>query len=74
MSWEDELGYCQSKAHRRDVIEKEGKISEFPKVKEQVNPLKETINDDIEQLRISNNQQDAKIGQKLLVPTSFLWL
>jgi hypothetical protein len=57
---EDEIAYCQK---LMDVIEKEGSISEFPKVKEQLNLLKETVADDIEQLRISEDP-DAKVGHK----------
>ncbi|MBP1966772.1 IS1182 family transposase [Paenibacillus aceris] len=57
---EDEISYCHKLI---SVIEKEGSISEFPKVKEQLNFLKETIIDDIEQLRISQDQ-DARIGHK----------
>ena len=57
---EDEITYCQK---LMDVIENEGHISEIPKVKEQLNLLKETVADDIEQLRISEDP-DAKIGHK----------
>ncbi|WP_212974202.1 transposase, partial [Bacillus sp. J14TS2] len=57
---EDEMIYCQK---LMDVIENEETISEYPKVKEKLNLLKETVNDDIEHLRISEDQ-DAKIGHK----------
>lgn len=57
---EDEVAYCQK---LMDVIEKEETISEYPKVKEKLNLLKETVNDDIEHLRISEDE-DAKIGHK----------
>ncbi|CEH32367.1 Transposase IS4 [Aneurinibacillus migulanus] len=57
---EDEIDYCQKLI---DVIEKEGSISEYPKVKEQVNRLKEVVADDIEPLPISEDQ-DAKVGHK----------
>lgn len=57
---EDEISYCQK---LMDVIEKEGHISEIPKVKEQLNLLKETVADDIEQLQISEDP-DAKVGHK----------
>jgi hypothetical protein len=40
---EDEIAYCQK---LMEVIEKEGSISGFPKVKEQLNLLKETVADD----------------------------
>lgn len=57
---EDEMIYCQK---LMDVIENEETISEYPKVKEKLNLLKETVNDDIEHLRISEDQ-DAKIDHK----------
>lgn len=56
---EDEIDYCQKHIH---VIEKE-EISGLPKVREQLNLLKETIADDIEHLKISEDQ-DAKVGHK----------
>jgi hypothetical protein len=57
---EDEITYCQKLI---DVIEKEKTICEYPKVKEKLNFLKETVEDDIEHLQISEDQ-DAKIGHK----------
>jgi transposase len=57
---EDEISYCQKLI---DVIEKEDSISKYPIVKEQLNLLKETIADDIEHLRISEDQ-DARVGHK----------
>ena len=57
---EDEIGYCQKLI---DVIEKEGSLTLYPKVKEQLNLLKETVVDDIEHLQISEDQ-DAKVGHK----------
>jgi transposase len=57
---EDEIDYCQQLI---SVIEKENSLPEFPKVKEQLNFLKETVADDIEHLRISEDQ-DAKVGHK----------
>jgi len=57
---EDEIDYCQK---LMDVIEKEGSLSGYPKVKEQLNLLKEIVADDIEQLQISEDK-DAKIGHK----------
>jgi transposase len=57
---EDEIEYCQRLI---DVIEKEENISEYPKVKEKLNLLKETIADDIEHLQISQDK-DAKLGHK----------
>jgi hypothetical protein len=57
---EDEITYCQKLIA---VLEAEGGICEFPKIKEPLNLLKETVADDIEQLRISEDQ-DAKMGHK----------
>jgi Transposase DDE domain len=57
---EDELDYCQKLI---DVIEKEEVLPQYPKVKEQLNLLKETVADDIEHLRISKDK-DAKVGHK----------
>lgn len=57
---EDEINYCQKLI---EVIEKENTISGYPKVKEQLNLLKETLADDIEHLQ-SSNDEDAKIGHK----------
>lgn len=57
---EDEIDYCQKLI---DVIEKEGSLTQYPKVKEPFHLLKETVADDIEQLQISEDQ-DAKVGHK----------
>lgn len=57
---EDEIDYCQKLI---DVIEKEKVLPQYPKVKEQLNLLKETVADDIEHLRISKDK-DAKVGHK----------
>ncbi len=57
---EDEIEYSQKLI---DVIEKEETLVQYPKVKEQLNLLKETVEDDIEHLQISEDQ-DAKIGHK----------
>src|SRR5665648_515781 len=56
----DEIDYCQRLI---DVIEKEDIICEYPKVKEKLNFLKETLADDIEHLKISEDK-DAKLGHK----------
>jgi len=56
----DELAYCQKLI---DVIEAEGGVCALPKIKEPLNLLKETVNDDLEQLRISEDQ-DAMVGHK----------
>lgn len=57
---EDEIAYSQKLI---EVIEKENSLLEYPKVKEQLNLLKETVANDIEQLQ-SMNDQDAKVGHK----------
>lgn len=57
---EHEIEYCQRLI---DIIEKENSISEYPKVKEKLNLLKETLADDIEHLKISEDK-DAKLGHK----------
>ena len=46
---EDELDYCQKLI---DVIEREEILSQYPKVNEKLNLLKETLVDDIEHLQI----------------------
>src|SRR5699024_11995004 len=56
----DEIEYCQK---LMNVIENEEAISQYPKVKEKLNLLKETVSDEIENLRISEDE-DAKIVQK----------
>jgi hypothetical protein len=57
---EDEIKYCQDLI---DVIEKEEVLVQYPKVKERLNLLKETVADDVEQLQISEDK-DAKVGHK----------
>ncbi|MDM5326274.1 IS1182 family transposase [Neobacillus sp. CF12] len=57
---EDEIDYCQKLI---DVIEKEKVLPQYPKVKEQLNLLKETVADDIEYLWISKDK-DTKVGHK----------
>ncbi|WP_066069305.1 IS1182 family transposase [Neobacillus soli] len=57
---EEKISYCQNLI---DVIEKEERLTEYPKVKEQLNLLKETVADDIEHLQISEDK-DAKVGHK----------
>lgn len=57
---EDEIVYSQELIK---VIEKEENLVQYPKIKEQLNLLKETVADDIEQLQ-SINDQDAKVGHK----------
>lgn len=62
----DEIDYCQQLIR---VIENEETIVSFPKVKEKLNILKETLEDDIEHLKISQDR-DVKVGHKS-VDTSF---
>lgn len=57
---EEEISYCQKLIA---VLEAEGGICELPKIKEPLNLLKETVSDDLQQLRISEDQ-DAKVGHK----------
>jgi len=57
---EDEIEYCQTLI---DVIENEGTIFNYPKVKEKLNLLKETVTDDIEHMQVSKDK-DAKVGHK----------
>jgi transposase len=60
---EDEITYCQKLI---EVIEKEETVCTYPKVKESLNLLKETVSDDLEHLATiqSSNDEDAKIGHK----------
>ncbi|WP_180235242.1 IS1182 family transposase [Bacillus cereus] len=57
---EDEIRYCQKLI---EVIEKENTLSQYPKIKESLNLLKETVTDDMERLQISEDC-DAKVGHK----------
>jgi transposase len=57
---EDEIAYCQKLI---EVVEAEGGVCALPKIKEPLNLLKETVEDDLEQLRISDDQ-DAMVGHK----------
>jgi transposase len=57
---EDEIAYCQKLI---GVLEAEGGVCALPKIKEPLNLLKETIADDLEQLRISGDP-DAMVGHK----------
>lgn len=57
---ENEIAYCQKLI---DIIEAESGLCVLPKINEPLNLLKETVIDDIEQLRISEDQ-DAMIGHK----------
>lgn len=57
---EDEIEYCKKliKAVRADEV-----LSNYPDVKEKINILEETIEDDLEKLALSKDE-DAKIGHK----------
>jgi len=57
---EDEIAYSQKLI---EVIEKEQTLTQYPAVKEHLNLLKETVADDIEQLKCSKDH-DAKVGHK----------
>jgi hypothetical protein len=57
---EAEIAYTQQLIA---VVEKEETLLQYPKVKEQLNLLKETVEDDLEQLQCSKDQ-DAKVGHK----------
>jgi IS5 family transposase len=57
---EDEIDYSQKLI---EVIEKEETLIQYPVVKEQLNLLKETVADDLEQLKCSKDH-DAKVGHK----------
>lgn len=63
---EDEINYSKALI---DTIENTSVLISYPKVKEKLNLLKETVNDDIEHLRISEDA-DARIGHKT-ADTSF---
>ncbi|WP_442595587.1 IS1182 family transposase [Neobacillus sp. D3-1R] len=57
---EDEIEYCQK---LMDVAKNNEVIREYPKVKEKMNLLKETLEDMNEQLQMSNDP-DARVGHK----------
>ena len=63
---EDQIDYCKKLI---GVIEEDDNISQYPKVKEKLNLLKDSIDDDIEQLTLSKDE-DAKVGHKT-ADTSF---
>ncbi|MFC7372285.1 transposase, partial [Fictibacillus iocasae] len=46
-----------------EIIENDSSLSAYPKVKEPLNLLKEMVEDDLENLRISEDE-DAKVGHK----------
>jgi hypothetical protein len=57
---EDEIAYCKKLI---DIIEAESSVCALPKINEPLNLLKETVTDDLEQLRISEDR-DAMVGHK----------
>ncbi|TVX97049.1 IS1182 family transposase [Paenibacillus cremeus] len=57
---EDEIEYCQKLVA---FIEKESGIAQVPKILEPLNLLKETVEDDVEQLRLAADP-DARVGHK----------
>lgn len=63
---ENEIQYCKDLI---EVIKQTDNIISYPKVKEKMNLLEETLEDDIEHMRISEDA-DAKVGHKT-VDTSF---
>jgi hypothetical protein len=65
-SLEKELEYCK---HLIAVIKKNEEICSYPKVKEKLNLLEESVHDDMEHLETSKDE-DAKIGHKT-ADTSF---
>lgn len=57
---EDEISYSQKLI---EVMENEEILKEYPKVKQELNFLKEVVQDDIEHL-VESNDQDARVGHK----------
>jgi len=57
---EDEIDYCKE---LMSVINQNETVSQYPKVKEKMNLLKELVDDDIEMLEF-NKDNDAKVGHK----------
>lgn len=63
---EIEIQYCKNLV---EVIKKNDNIAAYPKVKEKMNLLEETLDDDIEHMQICEDE-DAKVGHKT-ADTSF---
>jgi len=63
---ENEMQYCKDLI---EVIKKNDHINVYPKVKEKMNLLEEVLEDDIEHIQISEDE-DAKVGHKT-ADTSF---
>ncbi len=57
---EDEIEYCQKLIA---ALKSDEALSSYPAVKERMNLLEETVNDDLEQLALSKDQ-DARVGHK----------
>lgn len=57
---EDEIGYCQKLI---SILKSDEALSSYPAIKERMNLLEETVNDDLEQLALSKDQ-DARVGHK----------
>lgn len=57
---EDEIEYCQKLIA---IIKSDQALSSYPAVKEKMNLLEETINDDLEKLAVSKDN-DARVGHK----------
>lgn len=57
---EDEIEYCQKLIA---ILKSDEALSSYPAVKERMNLLEETINDDLEQMELSKDQ-DARVGHK----------
>ncbi|MFC3341211.1 IS1182 family transposase [Paenibacillus abyssi] len=57
---EAEIEYCEKLVR---AVETQLEIAQLPKITEPLNLLKETVEDDVEQLRISQDQ-DARVGHK----------
>ncbi|MEK4043159.1 IS1182 family transposase [Paenibacillus sp. FSL H8-0048] len=57
---EEEIEYCEKLAK---AVETQLEIAQLPKITEPLNLLKETTSDNVEQLRISEDQ-DARVGHK----------
>ncbi|MNC10572.1 Transposase DDE domain protein [compost metagenome] len=57
---EDEIAYCNKLI---SFIETQSGVAQVPRITEPLNLLKETVEDDVEQLRISQDQ-DARVGHK----------
>jgi transposase len=57
---EDVIDYCQN---LMQIVKSESGLTDIPLIKEKINYLEETVKDDIEQLKLSKDE-DAKVGHK----------